>query len=148
MKSIVFVVLCLCSVSLMASPVSRWKQAVKRGKLYEGVVSVESGIAREISASREEYPEDYAFPTNAPMYWKKSGADIVAMTPAEQDVVNGNAQQEVLELATEDAISDALIAAIAEAIKQNAKTYDEVKAIFKGKVDPKKADKKSKGPKK
>jgi hypothetical protein len=41
-----------------------------------------------------EFAEDYAFPTNELKFWKKSGADWVSMTPAEQAAVV-NAEKDV-----------------------------------------------------
>ena len=67
-----------------------------------------------------------------------------AMTPAEQATLNSSLQQKATDEASDDEISDALLGTIAEAVKQNAKTKDEVKAIFKGQVDPKKAKDKKK----
>jgi hypothetical protein len=101
--------------------------------------SFSSGKPRELREN--EYPMDYAFPTNAMMYWKKVGNDWVGMTEPEQATVNSNIQQTALETATDDEISDAMLGCIAEAIKQNAKTKAEVKAIFKDQVDPKKKKK-------
>lgn len=131
--------LCLCAITLIASPVSKWKQTTKKDGLYTGVASVASGTAKEISADADEYPDNYAFPTNEPMYWKKVGSDIVAMTPAEQAVVNEDIKQKTTVATTGDAQMDAMLRTIAEAIKNNEKTYEGVVAIFKGQVDPKKA---------
>lgn len=144
MKNILIILLGLFAVTLIASPVGKWKVATKKNGLYTGVASVSSGTSKEISADADEYPDDYAFPTNAPMYWKKVGSDIVAMTPAEQATVNSNIQNEVTVATTGDAQTDAILRTIAEAVKQNAKTYEEIVAIFKGQVDPKKVKEKNK----
>jgi hypothetical protein len=145
MKKTIIGLFVLCTTTVLtASPVSNWKVVDVSGGEVTGVSSVHSGTAKEISPGSNEYPFDYAFPTNAFMYWKKVGTDWVEMDAAEKLAVDASKQEQITVLATDDAINDALIAAIAEAIKQNAKTYDEVKAIFKGKVNPKKANKKVK----
>lgn len=43
-----------------------------------------------------EYPIDYAFPTNAPKHWKKVGTDWVAMTAEDQAAVDA-AEQEAID---------------------------------------------------
>jgi hypothetical protein len=134
----------LTVASVVASPVSSWKHADKKGNSYIGVSTVQSGKSKEISADNDEYPTDYVFPTNAPMYWKKVGNDIVAMTEAEQAAVNSNLQAEVTVATTGDAQMDAILRTVAKAVDQNAKTYEEVVAIFKSEVDPKKVKDKDK----
>lgn len=141
MKNILTISLCLFAVTLIASPVSKWKQTTKKDGLYTGVASVASGTAKEISADANEFPEDYAFPTNAPMYWKKVGNDIVAMTEAEQAAVNSNLQAEVTVATTGDAQLDAILRTISEVSKGGSKSYAEVVEIYTGQVDPKKAKK-------
>lgn len=127
---------------------STWIVIAERGGEATAKLTVSSAQPYAPDPAKNEYPESYSFPATNMMYWKKVGTDWVEMDAAEKLAVDASKKEKVTVLATDDAINDALIAAIAEAIKQNAKTYDEVKAIFKGKVDPKKANKKSKEPKK
>jgi len=80
--------------------------------------------------------------TNQPPYIIKDGTAWRNMTPSEIATKDAEIQEEVTSEVTEDATADAILRTIAEAIKTNTKTYEGVKAIFTGEVDPKKAKKK------
>lgn len=77
--------------------------------------------------------------TNEVPYIVKDGSVWRNMTAAEQAVVNSNLQGRLVSEVVADATDDAIIRTIAEAVRLNAKTYNEVKAILHGQVDPKKA---------
>ena len=133
----------LILVSAMATDVNEWI-IICVDNSGAAIAKMQGVSVKPHTLGVNEYPIGTTFPTNDLMYWKKSGADWVAMTPAEQAVVNSNKQVYVTTIVVNDAIYDAFLATIADAIKDNKKTYDEVKAIFQSKVDPKKADKKEK----
>ena len=144
MRSLIIAIVSIFSGVVIAGETTAWYKLTKLGSLYSGKDRQEKAGAYTPDVTNDEYPDGYAFPTNAPMYWKKVGNDIVAMTPAEQAVVNSNLQTEVTVATTGDAQMDAILRTIAEAIKNNEKTYEGVVAIFKGQVDPKKVKDKNK----
>lgn len=79
MKTIV-IILCLVVSNLYAD--SWWIVGTNNNGTAKGITGVETALPHELGEN--EYPSDYSFPTNAFCYWKKVGADWVAMTPAEQ----------------------------------------------------------------
>lgn len=91
-----------------------------------------------------EYPENYAFPTNDIQYWKKSGNDWIAMTPAEQTNVDMVVQQSIADIAGSDVNMDALFKVMAHLNDQSIKNkdYAYITNYFKNAVSPSKAKKK------
>ena len=77
-------------------------------------------------------------------YIIKDGTDWRDMTPAEVTTVDTKIKDEVTVDAEADVDMDAIFHMVANAIKNNAKTYDEVKDLFTDGVDPKKAKKQKK----
>jgi hypothetical protein len=128
----------LTVATVIASPVGSWKHADKKGNVYIGVSTVQSGTAKEISADNDEYPADYAFPAIDPKYWKKSGNDIVAMTPAEQAVVDEATKTKATADENLTPFEDALLGYLADKFN---KTKEEVRAEVKNKVNKDKKEK-------
>ena len=83
--------------------------------------------------------------TNEVPYIIKDGNDWRDMTPAEVEAQDDKIQEAVTEEAVADVDMDALFRTMSEITQGGPKTYEEVKAIFTGSVDPKKAKKKKGG---
>ena len=137
-KLLIFAYLLIVSVAISAE----WKTVSVTAELGEPYLISSCGDAKPPhSYGDNEYPPDYAFPTNDMLYWKKVGSDWVNMTTAEKLAKDGAVKQRALDAAIADASLDALMQTIADAIAGNLKTKEEIKAAFKANVDPKKSGK-------
>ena len=104
------------------------------------IVSLGSFSEGAPRALREnEYPMDYAFPTNDIRYWKKSGNDIIAMTPEEQATVDDAEKESVVADEGISAFEDALLGYLAD---KDGKTKKQIRDALKAKVDKNKKRKK------
>jgi len=138
MKKVITAVLLMVAATSLAA---EWKTVQAAGGEVKAVITTANSKAYTPDPAKNEYPVDYAFPVEDFMYWKKVGNNWVAMSPAEQVVVNESKKQKALAAAQANVDMDALFQAVADAVKNNLKTKAEVEQAFKAGVDPKKADK-------
>lgn len=140
MRKIIFIIFMATAITAFAG--SKWKKVTVDDGKATGISHNESGSAYAPDPAKNEYTDDQwaSFGiTNQPPYIIKDGAVWRNMTPAEIAATDVTTQTKETAETTSDVQMDAILRTIAECSKGGAKTYDEVVAIFKNQVDPKKA---------